>query len=170
MPPAADLSSWFNKRDDADVLLHLSTADPPADTEEQARTFHAHALLLKAGSDYFHTQLTGDWQPQSSERRKKSGCPTLSPTAAAPAAAAIRYELVVHVEEGELEAMEQLLWLVHSHQVPADTSPELLLQMLRLADRYQAQHFTQLLRSPFAAKGKDAITYGAAVQLFSWSR
>lgn len=50
-----DFSSWFNNPEDADMLLHLSTADPAADTAEHARTYHAHAVLLRAGSDYFQT-------------------------------------------------------------------------------------------------------------------
>ena len=71
------------------------------------------------------------------------------------------------MEEGELEAMEQLLRLMYSFKVPTDARVELLLRMLRLADRYQAQRFMQVLLTHLAAKGKDAITLSAAIQLFS---
>lgn len=52
----------------------------------------------------------------------------------------------------------QLLQLMYSQQVPPDASQELLLQMLRLADRYQAGSCTDLLLARLLALSKVAVS------------
>lgn len=133
MPRLTDFSSCFNSAEDTDVLLYVSTeeleeaqskmqqqqqqqGDARQQTHQHKRTYHTRAVLLKKHSACFKACLTCDCKPS---QQPSQGC--------GPAAASshYRYELVEHVEEARLEAMEQLLWLMYSQQVPMDAAPEM---------------------------------------------
>ena len=131
--------------------------------QQHARSFHAHAVILRQRSAYFRSSLTNAWQ-QASKPRSIGDRET---AASAPAAVEVRFELVEHVETDKLDAMEKLLRLMYSQKVPVGTPIELLLQMLRLADCYQAVSCMQLLLTHLATAGKHAIPLNLAAQLFS---
>ena len=81
------------------------------------------------------------------------------------AASLIRYELVEGIDATELDAMEQLLHLMYSQKVPGDASLEQLLQVLQLADRYQAKQCSELVMSYLMRQGP--VKHDVTMQLLS---
>lgn len=157
-----NLATCFDTEEDADVLLLLSTDMQPCsnrhDVESEAehvqqhtaaeaplpitsRTYRLHAVVLKSASAYFKACLTASWQQQPHRKRWRDNSGAAQATTAdssTDASCCFRYQVTETVEAWQLAAMDLLLRLMYGQQVPQDASSELLLQVLALADRYQA--------------------------------
>ena len=131
-----DLSQEFNQEELSDLLLHFSSGKsnrkrPRSDA--YARSFFVHKVVIYQ-SCYFKALLQR-WKsnaaPTAAKGRKKVSAPPL------PVASA-RIELVEHVEEGELDAVELLLKCMYKAGVPEEAHGDiqLLLHVYRLADKY----------------------------------
>lgn len=116
-------------------------------TQQYSRTYHAHAMHLAAQSTYFKARFNRTWLP----RDAKAGSSNLQPSNSKiqcetregeeedePHVMWNQRELVEHVEEEDLEAMDQLLRMMYSQPLPDDAPTQLLFQCLRLADRFGA--------------------------------
>ena len=120
---------------------------------QQICTFHLHASLLRTQSAYFEARLSSNWQRELQAQTPGAE----SASASSEASQRVRHELVEHVEADKLDAMEQLLRMVYSQQVPAAATPLQLLHVLRLVDRYQATICSELLLMHLASLGKQAV-------------
>ena len=128
-----DFSEDFNQEELSDLILHLivapSSRKRPRSVDEPvyARSFFVHKIVLYK-SPYYKALL----------QRWKSNANTPEGTSAAASSAA-RSELVQHVDEGELDAVELLLKCMYKAGLPEEAhgNIRLLLQIYRMADKYE---------------------------------
>ena len=151
-----DLSRHFNIEALSDVLLHVRTTeentenpDPQSSRSEaisNARSFYLHKVILFQ-SPYF--EMLCEWNAASASNAVASPAPAAAMSVSCAACAAraelfvpassARTELEVHVEECELEAVELLLNCLYKAELIKEAwfNGRLLLQMYRLADKYE---------------------------------
>ncbi|KAG1655531.1 hypothetical protein FOA52_000012 [Chlamydomonas sp. UWO 241] len=176
------LTASFNDPEHADVRLHLSTAAPgdqrPAKKPRTRRgtateackpphacSYYAHALVFSAQSAYFKARLGQDssrFKPDDVGGAGGSDCASTSGRVSTcdgvGSMPQIRFEIVEHVDEADLEAMDMLLRTLYSAQVES-TDAEVLLRALHLADRFLVSApVAQLLASRLVLVPGDAIT------------
>ena len=159
-----DLSQELNQEELSDLVLHFSVEllgdssrkRPRSEWEAAyARSFFVHKLVLYQ-SPYFKALL---------QRWKSDAAPTAGASISAdasaspPPAASTRMELVEHVEEGELDAVELLLKCMYKVGIPEEAhgNVRLLLQVYRLADKYEppAGCMEPIIAALSAIKAKD---------------
>ncbi|KAG1655532.1 hypothetical protein FOA52_000013 [Chlamydomonas sp. UWO 241] len=181
---AVAFTAAFNDPEHADVRLHLSTAtvdQPPAKKPRKgakarkgapatapcapshACSYSAHALVLSAHSAYFKARLGQD----SSRFKPDDVGGAGGSDGASSSTPQIRFEIVEHINEADLEAMDMLLRTLYGAQVES-VDAEVLLRALHLADRFLVSApVAQLLASRLVQVPADAITAGIVQLAFS---
>ncbi|KAG1660073.1 hypothetical protein FOA52_006419 [Chlamydomonas sp. UWO 241] len=178
------LTAAFNDPEHADVRLHLSTAAPgdqrPAKKPRTRRgtatapckpshacRYYVHALLLSAQSAYFKARLGQDSSRFKPDDVGGAGGSDGASTSGRGSTPQIRFEIVEHMDEADLEAMNMLLRTLYGAQVES-VDAEVLLRALHLADRFLASApVAQLLASRLCQVPVDAITADIVQLAFS---
>ncbi|KAG1670292.1 hypothetical protein FOA52_003642 [Chlamydomonas sp. UWO 241] len=148
----------FDKLEHADVHLHLSTADEAEASVAKklrtqdlvathARSYHLHSIILSTRSKYFQGRLGSHFNVDS--------CSSSSSASSSQ----IRFEIVHHLGEEELDAVELLLRAMYDIEVDASTDVTLLLGEMKQSDFFlPSKSFVQLLYKALDAIPIDAIT------------
>ncbi|KAG1660075.1 hypothetical protein FOA52_006421 [Chlamydomonas sp. UWO 241] len=176
----------FNQPEHADVRLHLSTAAPGDEDERPAKkprtwtgtatapcesfhacSYYAHALVLSAQSAYFTARLGQDSSRFKPDDVGGAGGSGGASTSGRGSTSQICFEIVEHVDEADLEAMDMLLRTLYGAQVES-VDAEVLLRALHLADRFLVSApVAQLLASRLVQVPVDAITADIVQLAFS---